>query len=144
MKNKDWLSQTLALAGTILVTIPVLFPLVFSIVRFISVGDFLLDYLMPAELGLPVLIGAGLLLWAAIRSKHNLKMIAWSLGLAIILVFGSQALAEITGLATGRIDATGWQYGVAIGGIIGYDLVVITLAITGIMLCRHLFHRGNE
>jgi len=144
MKKKNWVTKTLAVVGTILVIIPVLAPIVFSIMRFISTGYFLLDYLMPAELGLAVLIGAGLILWAAIRSKTYLKWIAWSLGMAILLVFGSQALAGITGLASGRIEPVGWQYGVVLGGIIGYDLGVIALSIGGILLCRHLLRRGNE
>lgn len=143
-EKKNWITKTLAVVGTILITIPVLAPIVFSIVRFVSMGRFQFDYLMPAELGLAVLIGAGLLLWAAIRSKAYLKWIAWSLGAAIFLVFGSQALAGITGIASGRTEPAGWQYGVVVGGIIGYDLCVIALSIGGIVLCRHLFRRGNE
>lgn len=145
MKGKmNWVTKTLAIAGTILVVIVVLAPIVFSIMRLISIGKFMIDYLMPAELGLAVLIGAGLLLWAAIRSKAHLKWIAWSLGSAIFLVFGSQALAVITGIASGRTEPVGWQYGIVVGGIIGYDLAVISLSIGGVLLCRHLFRRGNE
>lgn len=144
VEKKNWLTKTLAILGTVLVTFPVIAPIVFAIYRLISVGDFLLDYLMPAELGLLVLIGAGLLIWAAIRSRVYLKWICWSLGLALVLVFGSQALAGITGLASGRTDAIGWQYWVVLGGIIGYDLSVIALSVGGILLCRHLFRKVRE
>lgn len=144
MEKTNWVTKTLAVVGTILVTIPVLTPIVFSLMRFISTRHFLFDYLMPAELGLAVLIGAGLLLWAAIRSKSYLKWIAWSLGSAIFLVFGSQALAVITGIASGRTEPAGWQYGIVLGGIIGYDLAVVALSIGGILLCRNLLKRGNE
>ncbi|MBA4384039.1 MAG: hypothetical protein C0410_04830 [Anaerolinea sp.] len=144
MDKKNWLTKTFAIVGTVLVTIPVIAPLVFSISRLISIGKFQIDYLMPAELGLAVLIGAGLLLWAALRSKIYLKWIAWSLGSAIILIIGSQAFAGITGLASGRTDAIGWQFWVVLGGIIGYDLAVIALSVGGILLCKHLFLKAME
>lgn len=142
--KKSWVTKTLAILGTILVVIPVLAPIVFSIMRFVSTRHFTFDYLMPAELGLAVLIGAGLLLWATIRAKVYLKWIAWSLGSAIFLVFGSQAFAVITGIASGRTEPVGWQYGIVVGGIIGYDLAVISLSIGGVLLCRHLLRRSNE
>ncbi|HCS39527.1 MAG TPA: hypothetical protein DIW44_08080 [Anaerolineaceae bacterium] len=144
MKKMNWLTKTLAIGGTILVTIPMLAPIIFSIIHLISTGRFLLDFLMPAELGIVVFIGSGLLLWAAIRSRLCLKWIAWSTGIAIVLVFGSQGLAGITGLASGRSEPVGWQFGVVLGGIIGYDLAVIALSIGGVLLCRHLLRRGNE
>lgn len=144
MEKKNWLTKTLAFVGTVLVSLPLIAPIVFSIILLITAGDFLLDYLMPAELGLLVLIGAGFLIWAAIRSKAYLKWLVWSFGLAIVLVFGSQALAGITGLASGRTDAIGWQYWVVLGGIIGYDLAVIALSVGGVLLCKHLFLKVME
>lgn len=99
---------------------------------------------MPAKLGLSVLIGAGLMIWTAIQSKAHLKWIVWSLGITIVLVFGSQALAGITGLTSGRTEANGWQLWVVLVGIIGYDLSFVALSISGILICRQLFRKPNE
>jgi len=139
MPQRNWLTKLQVIVGLVLVTIPILSPIVFSIIRLLSYGTFQIDYLMPAELGVPVLIGANLLLWAAIRSRSYLKWIAWSLGIAIVLIFGGQGLAVLTGLASGRIDASGWQYGIVAASIIGYDIAVVGLIIGGVLLCRHLF-----
>jgi hypothetical protein len=144
MNKMDWFTKTLALVGTIFVTLPVLAPIILSIIQLISSGNFLFDFLMPAELGWPAIFGAGLLIWASIRSRFHLKRIIWCTGIAIILVFGSQWLAVITGLASGRIDTTGWQYIMVVCSMIGYDLAVIGLAVSGGLLCRHLFKHINR
>ncbi|PKO01020.1 MAG: hypothetical protein CVU42_00835 [Chloroflexi bacterium HGW-Chloroflexi-4] len=138
MEKKLRLTLTLSTAGTIFVLFPVLAPIGFSIINLFSNGKFLLDFLMPAELGLLVMIGGGLLIWAALRSKSHLKWIAWSFGFAILLVVVSQALAGITGLASGSIDPSGWPYIIVLGGIIGYDIAVILLGIGGVLLCQTL------
>lgn len=144
MKKINWLTKTLAVVGTILVTVPVLAPIIFSIIHLISAGRFLLDFLMPAELGIVVFIGAGLLLWAAIRSRLCLKWIAWSTGIAIVLLFGSQGLAMVTGLASGRIEASGWQWVTVLALMIGYDVAVIGLVVGGIILCIRGFRDDKK
>jgi hypothetical protein len=143
MSTHFWFTKTLAISGTVVITIPVLTPIIFSIIRFISISKLQIDYLMPAELGLAVLVGSGLLLWAAIRSKSYLKWIAWCTGIAIVLVVGSQAMAVVTGLASGATEPTGWRYLAVLGGIIGYDFTVIAIVVGGILLCRHLFRSKN-
>jgi hypothetical protein len=65
---------------------------------------------MPAELFPAVLVGGGLLLWAGLRSHSHWKLIGWGLGIAVILLFGGQALAEVTGLADGTTEIGGWQW----------------------------------
>jgi hypothetical protein len=144
MEKNNWLTKSLALAGTVLVAIPMLTPIVFSIIRLISLGDFKFDYLMPAEIGLLVIIGAALLIWAAIRSRSHLKWIIWITAIAMVLVFGGQGLAMITGLATGKIDASGWQYGVVLAAIMGYDLAVVGLVVVGILLSLHVFRSHKK
>jgi hypothetical protein len=144
LENKNWLTKTMAVVGTILVTLPILAPIIFMVIQLISTGKYIFDYLMPAELGLSVLIGAGFILWSAIRARNFIKWNACFLGIAIVLIFGGQGLAIITGLASGEFDAAGWRYGVVLGSIIGYDLAVLGLVAGGVMLLINLFHQSNH
>lgn len=141
--KKNWLTKTLAISGTVLVLFPVLAPIVFSIVRLIEIGKLQIDYLMPAELGLSIIIGAALLLWAAIRVRSRIKLIAWIIGISFFCVVGGQVLAMVTGLASGAIEATGWQFALVLGMIVGYDLAILALGIAGIVLCCDIFRGIN-
>ncbi len=68
MGKRDAFTKILAIAGTVLVWLPVAAPFFFSIIAFAQGRVFRFDYLMPAELFPAVLLGAGLLLWAAFRA----------------------------------------------------------------------------
>lgn len=57
MKATYRFTKALAIAGTLLVWLPVLAPLVFSVVRLFNRQKFLLDFLMPAELFPVILAG---------------------------------------------------------------------------------------
>ena len=144
MKNKNILNKILAVAGTVLVWLPVLAPVFFSAVVSIRSGRFRIDYLMPAELSPLVLAGGLLLLWAALRMRRYRALIGWVLGAAVVLLFASQGLAVVTGLADGRIEPTGWQGALVLGMLIGYDLAVILLGVGGILLIRDVFRRKAE
>ena len=141
MQKRDVLTKILAIVGTILVGLPVVAPIVFGLLRLFRGASFLVDYLMPAELGFLVLAGALMLLWAAIRVRAYIKWIAWSIGLAFLLVVGAQWLAVVTGLADGSIQPGGWEMALVTGGIIAYDLAVISLLVAGIQLIRKVFKR---
>jgi len=142
MENKGAFTKVLAIGGTALVWLPVVAPLTFGLVRLIQSGHVLFDYLMPAELAPLVLVGAGLLLWAAIRAKWRWQVLVWILGTAFVLLVGSQAVAMVTGLADGRIEATGWQWALTLGMLIGYDLAVVAMGVLGICLCKHVFNQN--
>jgi len=139
MKNKNLLTKILAIAGTLLVWLPILAPLLFSLERLVRAHRFMLDYLMPAELFPLVLVGGLLLLWAALRMHVHRRLVAWTLGAAVILPVAGQGLAVLTGLANGEIEPTGWPWALVFGSIMAYILAVIILGIGGILLLRHLF-----
>jgi len=141
MKNNSLLNKILTISGLTLVWLPILIPLVFLVVHLISTGSFLFDFLMPAELGLMVFIGAGLLMWASISNHTRIKWIAWGYGIAVVLLLGGQGLAVLTGLASGDIAASGWKYNLVLGMMIGYDLAVVALGLGGIMLAIDLFRK---
>lgn len=144
MENKGTLTKILAITGTVLVWFPLLAPVLLSVVLFVQAGMFRFDYLMPAEL-FPVALGGGLLLlWAAIRARSRRAVIGWGLGIAVGLLFGSQALAVVTGLASGETEATGWQWALVLGSLIVYILALIAVGVGGILLLKDLYRPKKE
>ena len=144
MKSSNQLTKILEISGTFLVGLPVVAPIVFSVIRLVQSGRFMFDYLMPAELGLMVLGGAGLLIWAAIRARFRVKLIAWAAGLAVFTVVGGQSLAVVTGLADGSTpESSPWMF-VVLSLIVAYDLLVVLLFIRGCLLCRRVFAKSKE
>jgi len=143
MNDNKQLTRILAIMGTVLVWIPILFPIVFTLIRLIQSGMFRFDYLMPAELFSVVLVGGGLLLWAAIRARRWNKVVAWGLVAIVVLLGGSQGLAVVTGMASGETPATGIWWILALSMIIAYSLVVILLGVVGIRLILDLYKKPS-
>ena len=142
MENKGALTKGLAITGTLLVWLPILAPILFSLILFIQRQIFRFDYLMPAELGLFAFGGGILLLVAAIIAHSRRGIIAWGLGIALVMILGGQALAVVTGLADGTTEIGGWQWALVIGSLILYTLAIVDLGVGGILLWRDLFkHR---
>ena len=144
MKSSSLLTKILAISGTVLVGLPIAAPIVFSLIRLVQSGRFMFDYLMPAELGLLVLGGTGFLIWAAVRARSRVKLIAWAAGLAVLTVVGGQALAVITGLADGSTTQSSPWMTVVLSLIVAYDVLVLLLFIAGCMLCRVVFAKSKE
>ncbi len=141
--DKGVFTKILAVAGTVLAWFPIAAPVLLALASLGMDGRFRFDYLMPAELFPAALVGGLMLLWAAIRAKAHLKLIAWSFGSAVFLLIGSQVLAMLTGLASGAIDAGGWVFVVVLGGILAYALAVIAMAVGGTRLIRALYKPGH-
>jgi hypothetical protein len=143
MDKKNTFTKILAAAGTVLVWLPLAAPVIFGAIRLIESRRFMLDYLMPFELFPLILIGSGLLIWAAIRARSRLKHISWSFGAAVSLLALSQVLAVVSGLASGRIEPTGpWWISVLILLAVA-TFAIITIAVGGILLLRDLFHKSE-
>jgi hypothetical protein len=141
MRMINALTKTLAITGTILVWIPVLAPVLFSISLFIQRGVFNFDYLLPAE-AFPIALAGGLMLiWASIRAKSHQKLISWAFVALVVLPFAGQAVASLTGLATGEVEPVGWQTMLLMAAIIAYILAVIAVGVGGILLIRDLFRK---
>jgi hypothetical protein len=141
MERKDDLTKILAVAGTVLVWFPILAPLAIAVVLFTVERRLLVDYLMPMELFPFLLAGSGLLLWAASRAHSHLKWVAGGLGTAILMFFGVQGFAEISGLASGRTEPVGWIFGIAIAGLVLYTIGVLLVGTGGALLLRDLFRK---
>lgn len=144
MENKGTFTKILAIAGTVLVWFPLLAPVLISLIFLVQEGEFRLDYLMPAELFPFALTGGLLLLWAAIRARARLKLIGWSLGIAVGMLVGSQALAVATGLASGETEATGWQWALVLGSLFAYILALVEVGVGGVLLLKNLYKPKQE
>jgi len=136
MDRRGVLTRLLAIVGTVLVWIPILFTVLTSIVGTISRRMFRFDYLMPAELFPIALVGALLLLWAARRARSYQKPIGWGFGGAVAFLGGGQLYAVASGLASGATEPTGWPWALVIASIALYSLALIEMGIAGILLVR--------
>jgi hypothetical protein len=141
MEKKNTFTKALAIAGTVLTWFPIAAPVLLSLILFAAERRFLVDYLMPAELFLFVFFGAALLGWAAIRAHSRTKLIAWGFGIAIAMLFGGQAFAVVTGLASGEREPIGWMWGILIGSLVIYTLGIVLVGTGGVLLLRDLFKR---
>ncbi len=138
-KTKSTLSKVFAISGTALVWLPVLFMFLTAIIGSISRGMLLFDYLMLAELFFIVLAGAVLLLAAGILSKTLAKWFVWSSAAAVLSLAATQLIAVVSGLAHGDREPSGFIFGVVIGMIVLYNLLVIGIGILGILLIKQLY-----
>ncbi|HOJ11485.1 MAG TPA: hypothetical protein PK733_12960 [Clostridiales bacterium] len=139
MKKKDIFTKVLAIAGTVLVWLPILFTILTSVIGTISAHIFRFDYLMPAELFPIALIGALLLIWAAKRAHLHWKLITWSLGAMVTFLVGGQVIAVISGLASGAIEPAGWVWALVVTSIALYSLTLIVVCIAGVLLVKKLY-----
>jgi hypothetical protein len=144
MEKKNVLTKILAIVGTALVWVPILAPVLFSVVSMISDRLVRFDYLMPAELFPLALTGGLLLLWAALRARSQRKLIVWGLGAAVAFLFFGQALAVVTGLVSGEVEPSGWRMGIVLGMIVAYALAIIAVGVGGILLLRQLFRNSRQ
>ncbi len=144
MATKGDLNKFLAVLGTVLLVFTVLAPIVLAFSALFSRGRFLFDYLFPAEVLPFVLIGSALLIAAAVRARRYRRLMIWSTVIGLALLFGGQALAVVTGLASGAIEAKGIWWGLALGSIIGFDLAVVSTMIGGFLLLRWLYRPQPE
>ena len=139
MEKKDGLTKILAIFGTVLIWFPVLAPFLAGMGLFIRKGMFRFDYLMPAELFPSALLGGVILLWAAVRAHSRQKLIGWGLTLAVVLLFGGQTIAVITGLASGRTEPTPLLMALVLTPIMIYALLLAVIGVGGAQLVRDLF-----
>jgi hypothetical protein len=140
-ENKGVFTKILAIAGTILVWIPVLAPVLFSGIFMLRVGVFRFDYLMPAELFLLALFGGALLIWAALRARLRWGLIGWGLAIAVGMLVGGQALAVATGLASGETEPVGWPWALVVTTLVIFSLALVALGIGGVLLLRDLLKK---
>lgn len=128
--------------AAILIWLPLLAPVMFSLIALISRGVFHIDYLMPAELSLLEAIGGIMLLWVAFTENYQKKLVGWSVAIAVVSLVGGQAFAEISGVATGAVKD--WQLQLTMGAIAVYTLSIIALGIGAVRLFKKVFYSTSS
>lgn len=126
MKNPVVL-KTFAIVGTVLTLFPLLFMLITALFSSISQGEFLMDYLLPAELGVVVAIGIIFLVLSAWRMRWVLLPLLITTGIAmaslILVVVGGERL------------------GFAVTLVILFDILTGLIGILGIIHTWNLFNK---
>jgi hypothetical protein len=139
MEKHRVLTRVLAIVGTVLVWLPLLAPLLFGLIHFARAGRLLVDFLMPAELFPVVLAGSLLLIAASVLARSYRRLIIGGFAAAIVMLVGAQALAEVTGLASGAIEPQGIWWLLTLTGIGLYIVALVAVGVGGILLLRRLF-----
>lgn len=119
-------------------------PIALSVLVLLADGVLRFDFLMPAELFLFALIGGGLLLWASWRAGSRRRPIGWGLAAMVGLLVAGQALAILTGLASGETEPAGWPLVLVVASLVGYTLALVAVGIAGVLLVRDLFRQGEH
>jgi hypothetical protein len=143
MGKRDALTKALAVAGALLAWFPIVATVALTIIALVATGQFHVDYLMPAELFPAAFLGGGLLLGAAWRARARRGLVGWGLLAMVVLLFGTQALAVVTGLATGANEPAGWRWVLVLATLFAYTLALITTAVAGLLLLRDLSRPGG-
>lgn len=139
MTKGNTLKKVLAVSGTVLVFLPLLFTVLTSVVGSLSAGQFLFDYLMPAELFFLVLAGALLLIGVSLWARLLRAYIVAGACCAVGLFYGMQLIAQATGIASGETAPGGWAWYAVIGALILYIAAIVEMGIAGILLSKKLF-----
>ena len=143
MEKKDVLTKILAVFGTVLMWLPVLAPIILGVGSLVFAGIFRFDYLMPAEMFPSAVLGGAMLLWAALRTHSHRKLIGWGLVTAVVMLFGGQAIAVVTGLASGETEPTTWLMALVLGPLVIYALLLAAVGVGGAWLVRDLYKRPD-
>lgn len=132
-------AQVLGIAGTVLAGIPIAAPLVLLLISLLTGRGARLDFLLPGELIVAVVLGGLCLLAAALLSQGLRVIVGTTLGVVVALFALVGVTADATGLASGATQPEGWPL-VVVGTVYGlYVLAVIGQFAVGVMLCRRLF-----
>jgi hypothetical protein len=144
MGKTDILTKILAISGSALVWLTILLPVILGAIHMIRAGRFVFDFLIPAEIFPAPLLGSLLLLWAAVRARRRRAAIGWWLAAVIGFLGLVQALAEVTGLASGETGVGSWQ-GVLVIALFGlFWAALLVIALGGLLLAHDVFKVGLE
>ncbi len=144
MKRHDALTKGLALAGTVLLALTLVAPVLFALARLVQSGRIRVDWLMPAELFPLALLGGVLVVAAAIRAADRRALIGWSAGLMLAFFVGINAIAVLSGLASGAREATGLPWLATIASLVGYICATAVACVGGILLSKDLFAADDQ
>ena len=144
MGKHDVVAKILALVGSVLVATPILAPLLVSISSIGSPGGYGVDYLMPFEIYPVALVGAGLVLWAALRAHVRRALVGACIGVMLGGVLLGAAAAKLTGIADSAEQLEAWRYAIVIALGAASLIGQAALVVAGSLVARDLFaHHGD-
>lgn len=129
--------------GIVLVFFPLIAPIVLSLIYLAQEGQFMLDYLMPAEIYPFALFGTLLLIVIAAKTKIKFRELLWTFILGILMLVGLQVFALVTGVANGDTPFEGFYANMLLSMLVLFILCQIALGVFGIILFRILRNRNN-
>jgi hypothetical protein len=131
MQKNGLFIKVLAVGGTIMIWLPLLAPVVFSVLGYLTRGGLWFDFLMPAELFPLALAGAVLLVWAAVWAHDRRGLILWSAAAAVGFLL---VLLNVGGAQPGT-----WMEAAVLALLAAYALALAVAGIGGALLVRDLF-----
>ncbi len=135
------LAIILALTGTVLLCLPVLFTLITAVIGSIANKSLIIDYLMPAELFPIAALGSiVLIIGTYLARKQYIRICITTVIMGACLAAG-QLTAVLTGMASGETAAEGGIFIIVVALIIAYSLLLIVNCITGLIITKKLFKR---
>ncbi len=140
---RDKLAVTAAVGGSLLVWPCLLAPFAFAGLGMASGRSFNFDFLLPLELFPFVLIGGCVLLLGAQRVGLRHRTIATGFGLTGGFLILSQVFAIVSGLASGKTEASSWQGAVLGGFLVAYMIGLAILFAGGILLLLDLARHSS-
>ncbi|HWQ59289.1 MAG TPA: hypothetical protein VN540_09750 [Clostridia bacterium] len=144
MKKGIIVEKALAVTGTVLALLPLLFTIATSAFGSIAEGKFLFDYLIPMELFPLVLAGGALLVAAAFWARAYRPHIAVGFLIAALCFFGCQLIAQGSGLASGTAARGGFAWYAVLCTVALYAAAEVWLGVFGILLMKKLFQRREN
>lgn len=144
MQRGGVVTRVLAVAGTVLLCVPLLAPVVLADWTSVGTERFNFDWLMPAELFPAMLLGAALLLWAAVTAQSRRGLVAWGLGVAVGSLGVGLLLASVTGLASGAVEPRGLPVILVDVTFAVYAAAIAEMAVAGVLLSRDLLGRHDR
>jgi hypothetical protein len=138
MKFKEQALRISTIIGAFLILAPVTFMLIVAIPPLVKEGLIHIDYLIPLEVFPVVFLGAGVLTLIACKVNiHKKKVCSFVIAL-ILMFFGGQYIAVITGLADGSAPAKGLAFLIVVISMIIFDVLTIIIGIYGVSVYRQL------
>lgn len=134
MKDHQTAAFVCAVTGSVLLWVPIGLMVVTAFIGSVLEGRLLMDYFMPAELFFLVLAGWILLIIGSVLAQNMRVPVVIIGAVALVMLFGAQMIAVVSGLSSGIISAEGFIWYLVLGMLILYDLLVIVLGILGIRL----------